>query len=65
MDCPICLDTIDDTIIIMSCGCTFHKVCINRWIRIYNYVEVHCPKCNDIFTFTVCDIIKELNTVNT
>ena len=42
MDCPICLDLIDDNIVkLVNCNHHFHTKCINTWLKI----NQTCPLC--------------------
>ena len=42
VDCPICLDIIDNDIITTSCNHRFHNTCFSAWHNDGNY---NCPVC--------------------
>ena len=45
-DCPICFESlVNDEIIITECNHTFHKKCIDKWLKIKNI----CPICKTKF----------------
>lgn len=41
-NCTICLDAMNDKIILLPCKHYFHPECIKKWLREYNY---KCPIC--------------------
>lgn len=47
MNCPICLEIIDNnfTILTCDCNCSYHTQCINTWLSKNN----NCPSCNHKF----------------
>jgi len=43
MECPICLDTMSDSIIRLECTHEYHIACIHAWMA----RERTCPMCRD------------------
>lgn len=44
-ECPICLDTMNKSTIILNCGHKFHKKCLQNWVKTQtsNYTNPICP----------------------
>lgn len=45
-NCSICLTNMDDNLHVLTCKHTFHKECINNWIK----KSTTCPICRSIIT---------------
>ena len=54
--CPICFDNLSNDIKILNCGHTFHKSCIDYWVKI----NPTCPYCRKyINNFFNCTLINK------
>ena len=48
MDCPICLEKLDNKFVNLNCNHTFHKLCIERW----SFEHKTCPYCRAIMDYS-------------
>lgn len=58
MDCPICLEIIENNVFTTYCNHLFHKECINKWLS----KTQNCPYCRSIIKSNIQPIINNTQT---
>ena len=56
-ECIICLEILNNDIVILSCGHNFHYKCIQDWIKSKKSLVNFCPLCNDYKNVEIVNII--------